>query len=311
MELPEYTDAQLQERDGLYVFASAVTKKHILWRETPNSDVGIDGQIEYRNEQGHVTGNLAAVQIKSGVSYIGKNHSGIRFRPSAKHVNYWREFPVPVLLVIHDPANDVLYWTDARQQLRADATREVIDLPTGRTVSSMDAKALFETVQPISALLNIPAVVRAMALEQHEDPGFRMSFFELFGFGLADIGRKLFFSMSLCMEIAEKRAHDSGVGVGVGSEEHDFLERYIKFIVSQGLVYYDYSDYLIDKDLELAPILLSPLTARGRATLQEMQRLTNHAFHECFLRIDEASVFSLLDRLDRVELCQQALLSHK
>ena len=309
MELPEYTDAQLQERDGVYFFASAVTKKHILWRETPNSDVGIDGQIEYLNEQGQVTGNLAAVQIKSGISYIGKNHPCIRFRPSAKHANYWREFPVPVLLVIHDPSSDALYWTDARQQLRADSNREVIDLPTGRTLFDTDVKALFETVQPISALLDIPAVVRAMAWEKHETPGFRMSFFELFGFGLADIGRKLFFSMSLCMEIAEIRADE--FGVGVGSEEHDFLERYIKFIVGQGLVYYDYSDYLIDKDRELSPILLSPLTARGRATLQEMQRLTNHAFHECFLRIDEASAFSLFDRLDRVELCQQTLVSHE
>ena len=230
MELPEYTDAQLQERDGVYTFAGAVTRKRIIWRETPNSDVGIDGQIEFRNEEGKATGNLAAVQIKSGVSYIGKNHPYIRFRPSAKHANYWREFPVPVLLVIHDPASDALYWTDARQQLRAEATREVIDLPTERTVSDTDAKVLFETVQPISALFDIPAVVQAMALEKHENPGFRMSFFELFGFGLADIGRKLFFSMSLCMEIAEIRADE--FGVGVGSEEHDFLERYIKFIVS-------------------------------------------------------------------------------
>lgn len=61
MELPEYTDAQLQERDGVYVFASTVTKKHILWRETPNSDVGIDGQIEYRNEQGQLVGRLTGM----------------------------------------------------------------------------------------------------------------------------------------------------------------------------------------------------------------------------------------------------------
>jgi hypothetical protein len=202
-----------------------------------------------------------------------------------------------------------LYWTDARQQLRADTNREVIDLPTERTLLDTGVEALFETVQPISALLDIPAVVQEMAREKHENPGFRMSFFELFGFGLADIGRKLFFSMSLCMEIAEIRAGE--FGVVVGPEEHDFLERYIKFIVSQGLVYYDYSDYLIDKDRQLAPILLSPLTARGCAALQEMQRLTNHAFHECFLRIDEVSAFSLFDRLDRVELCQQKLVSHE
>jgi hypothetical protein len=307
MDLPEYTDAQLQERDGVYVFASAVTKRHILWRETSNSDVGIDGQIEYRNERGQVTGNLAAVQIKSGISYIGKNHPYIRFRPSIRQGNYWREFPIPVLLVIHDPSSDALYWTDARQQLRAGSNREVIDLPTEQTVIGTDPKALFETVQPISDLLDISAVLQIMARERHENPGFRMSFFELFGFGLADIGRKLFFSMSLCMEIAEIRADEFGVYVSF--EEHDFLERYIKFIVSQGLVYYDYSDYLIDKDRQVGPILLTPLTRRGREVLRHMQQLTNNAFHECLLRIDESSLSSLFGRLDRVEQCQQRLVS--
>lgn len=307
MDLPEYTYRQLQERDGVYAFASAITKKRIIWRETPNSDVGIDGQIEYRNEQGRAAGNVVAVQIKSGISYIGKNASRIRFRPSAKHVNYWREFPVPVLLVIHDPADDELYWVDARQQLRADLGRDVIDLTNNQTVANADTKEFFRTLQPISSALDIPDVVRAMALETHPNPGFQMSFFELFGFGLADIGRKLFFSMSLCMEIAEIRADE--FGVGVGSDEHDFVERYIKFLVSQGLVYYDYSDYLIDKGRQLAPIFLAPLTKRGKETLQMMQQLTRNAFHECFLRIDETSLFSFPERLERVKQSQRDLTS--
>lgn len=307
MELPEYSDKQLQERDGVYAFASAVTKKGLIWRETPNSDVGIDGQIEYRNEQGQASGSLVAVQIKSGISYIGKSHSRIRFRPSPKHAHYWREFPVPVLLVIHDPANDELYWVDARQQLRADSNREVIDLPIDQTISKVDAKEFFRTVLPISSLLDIPAVVKTMASERHQNPGFRMSFFELFGFGLADIGRKLFFSMSLCMEIAEIRADE--FGVGVGSDEHDFLERYINFLIGQGLVYYDYSDYLIDRDRQVAPIFLAPLTRRGKESLQVMQELTQSAFRECLLRIDDASLFSFPERLEHVEQCERELIS--
>ena len=135
-----------------------------------------------------------------------------------------------------------------------------------------------------------------------------MSFFELFGFGITDIGRKLFFSMSLCMEIAEYRAHEAGTGWTVGSDEHQFVDRYISFLVSQGLIYYDYSDYLIDRDeVRLAPNFLVPLTKRGRMTLEIMQVVTNNIFHESLLGVQETSVHSILTRLPEVERIQQTL----
>jgi hypothetical protein len=306
---PEYTDDQLQEREGVYAFASAITKKRTIWRETPNSDVGIDGQIEYRNEHGQATGMIAAAQIKSGDSYLRGNKDVLHYYPSDKHANYWREFPVPVLLVIHDPKTGEMFWTDARQQLRTriDSTKTV-DVPRSQTVSSSAATDFFQTHRPISEALEIADVVHALANNCHEDAGFCMSFFELFGFGIVDIGRKLFFSMSLCMEIAEIRADEYGVGVGVGSDEHDFVDKYIQFLVGQGLIYYDYSDYLIDRDeRERAPVFVAPLTKRGRETLAEMQRVTNNSFHECLLRLSEVSVMSIYTRLKTVEKYQSIL----
>jgi hypothetical protein len=42
----------------------------LIFRETSNSDTGVDGQLEEVDEQCHATGRIMAVQIKSGSSYL-------------------------------------------------------------------------------------------------------------------------------------------------------------------------------------------------------------------------------------------------
>ena len=107
------------------------------------------------------------------------------------------------------------------------------------------------------------------------------------------------------MEIVGMRTES----VEVGFAEHDFVDRYIKFLVGQGLVYYDYSDYLIDRnDRYVAPIFLAPLTKRGTETLGLMQVVSDNAFHECLLCLSYNSVDSIARRLERVEQCQNELL---
>jgi hypothetical protein len=53
------------------------------------------------------------------------------YRPSAKHANYWREFPIPLLLAIHDPQSQKIFWADARQQLRTGQDNNLIIASSG------------------------------------------------------------------------------------------------------------------------------------------------------------------------------------
>jgi hypothetical protein len=305
---PQYGAAPQQERKGVSRLASEIADLGLIWRETPNSDVGIDGQIEFVDADGFATGLVVAVQIKSGASYLGDKEDRIIYRPAEKHANYWREFPVPVLLAIHDPDSRQIFWTDARQQLRTAADADAIVIPKSQTVSTSVPAAFFATLRPIEKQLTEAEVISALAANVHNDAGFYLSFLELFGFGIVDIGRKLFFSMALCMEIAEARAAQYDVGVGVGQSAHDFIERYITFLASQGLIYYDYSDYLIDRDeRQMAPTFLAPLTRRGQNVLAELQRLSGNLFHEALLRLDTSSVFSILQRLPAAEAFQKEL----
>ena len=80
------------------------------------------------------------------------------------------------------------------------------------------------------------------------------------------MGRKLFFSVGLCWELAECCIDDDlPIGVGMGSYEQEFLDSYLRFIVEQSLAHIDYSDVLIDiQDRQMYPNLLVPLTSRGR-----------------------------------------------
>lgn len=118
-ELPEVASNYFVERAGVIAVAAQLNAARLVWRETPNADVGIDGQIEFVSEDGKATGRLVAAQVKSGSSYVRWSGDAIVYTPTPKHANYWVRFPVPVLLFVHDPRSDRTYWTDARQQLRA------------------------------------------------------------------------------------------------------------------------------------------------------------------------------------------------
>src|SRR5438046_2654846 len=101
--LPEVKDEYFTEREGVLQVARKVNRLRCIWRETPNPDLGIDGQIEHLNVQGRSTGHLVAVQVKSGPSYLRKDGDSIVFYPQKKHRNYWERFPIPVIVIIYDP----------------------------------------------------------------------------------------------------------------------------------------------------------------------------------------------------------------
>ena len=273
--LPQVTGNYFTEQDGVLAFASFVNKCQCIWRSTPNADVGIDGQIEYVDAEGKCTGQIVAVQVKSGASYLSdQDEDAILFRPDAKHVHYWREFPVPVLLVIFDPTENVFHWTDARHQLRATGDPDpVIRVPRSKHQGTPNNTAFFETAGVAAdKVLEIPAVVKELAFAKIAGRNYSLSFFELFGLGLVDIGRKLYFSSSLCIDICE--AQPGVDGLEFGREFYAFMDRYVRFLMAQNLVRYDFCDYLIDwNERMMTPLFVVPLTPRGNAVVDAMQAL--------------------------------------
>ena len=73
-----------------------------IWRETPNSDIGFDGEIELVIGD-DATAEIIKVQSKSGKSYF-KNNSidGFDFYADANHLEYWKGATNPVILSIFE-----------------------------------------------------------------------------------------------------------------------------------------------------------------------------------------------------------------
>ena len=269
--LPNY----FQERAGVLKVADLLNKAGIIFRETPNADVGIDGYIEQVDEGGAATGATVAVQIKSGPSYFRDGGENWLFYPKEKHESYWEMYPLPVLVMLHEPRTDAVYWTDVRLQLRSGKrSNSPLLIPKILLLSQTSPDDLFASAGSRGVgMMNLEECLRTMALTKSPDQSFPISYLDIFLEGLTDIGRKLFFSAGMCWDLAELALpEDSPSGVGMGGAGEDFLDLYLRFLVEQSLAHIDYSDILVDLiHREMYPTILVPLTSRGR-DLRELCR---------------------------------------
>ena len=74
-----------------------------IFRRQPEHDYGIDAYAEVV-EGDDITGQLLAMQIKSGPSWFKEQTDDhIVYRGDEEHRTYWIDFPLPVLVVLHEP----------------------------------------------------------------------------------------------------------------------------------------------------------------------------------------------------------------
>jgi hypothetical protein len=106
-------------RVGVGLALIAFERLHLIFREQNVHDYGIDAHVEI-TEGGKPTGSLFAVQVKSGASYFKEqDDSGFIYRADDEHVTYWIQHSLPVILVLCDSEENLVYW-----QLISDATVE-------------------------------------------------------------------------------------------------------------------------------------------------------------------------------------------
>jgi len=75
------------------------------------NDFGIDGYIDIVTEAGEVTGQSIAVQIKAGESFFKqKSPNGYTFYGEQKHLNYYSNHQLPVLIIICNLDSKRCYW---------------------------------------------------------------------------------------------------------------------------------------------------------------------------------------------------------
>ncbi len=110
---PRFSQAAQQGERGTQAVSRIIFDEFgwIFKRNHQKHDFGIDGQIEVVTANGHVTGQLLAVQIKYGKSFFQEqNRWGYVCRGEEKHINYLANYPIPVLIVLCHPETKVCYW---------------------------------------------------------------------------------------------------------------------------------------------------------------------------------------------------------
>jgi small GTP-binding protein len=92
-----------------------------IFRMTPNSDWGIDGEIEFKDYAGRASGRRVYLQLKSGDSYLRRRErdgAEVFVVKNERHVEYWQAQGCPVMLVIRT-SDGAIRWMDVSAYLRA------------------------------------------------------------------------------------------------------------------------------------------------------------------------------------------------
>lgn len=104
------------ERLGVSVLDYFFSENGWLFREQTTHDYGIDAHVEIVENQ-RPTGKLIALQIKAGQSFFQEEiDDAYVFRTDDKHIAYWVDHSMPVVLVLYNPETKQAYWQNVSRE---------------------------------------------------------------------------------------------------------------------------------------------------------------------------------------------------
>jgi small GTP-binding protein len=112
-----------------HAFAAAAEANQIF-RPIANSDHGIDGEIEFRNDRGEASGQKVYLQLKSGDSYayerVGDGCEIFTVK-KRRHLQYWQDHAYPVFLVVRD-GGGTARWMNVTSYLRNRKSKDSLQI---------------------------------------------------------------------------------------------------------------------------------------------------------------------------------------
>jgi hypothetical protein len=91
-----------------------------IFRAISNSDWGLDGEIEFKNEKGEANGERLYLQLKSGDSYLytrQNDNQEIFTIKNPRYAEYWQAHKYPVMLVIRT-SDGQIRWMNVTDYLK-------------------------------------------------------------------------------------------------------------------------------------------------------------------------------------------------
>lgn len=149
---------------------------------------------------------MIVVQIKSGKSFLKEKNASWVFYQEQKHRFYWERFPLPVIIILHDPETNQSYWQDIRQALRVSPENEKgILVPKESVLQNTDVNTLFEGFAVLDqSFMPIEEILNYLIITKSGNRSFLVSYFSFFCSGLTNICKYLYFGMDIAMTAAEE-----------------------------------------------------------------------------------------------------------
>jgi len=91
-----------------------------IYRQYTNSDRGIDGEIEFKNDKGQASGQRLYLQLKSGDSYLKqrvRDDTEVFYIKKKRWAEYWLSQAYPVMLVIRT-SDGRIRWMNVTDYLK-------------------------------------------------------------------------------------------------------------------------------------------------------------------------------------------------
>lgn len=111
--LPMYDEnSQTADLGVLILGKKIVSEFKWVFREQVKNDLGIDCQIEIvTNEKSK--GRIIAAQLKTGKSFFKfENPDSFTFYGEPKHLNYWLNHSLPIILILCNEETEICYWVE-------------------------------------------------------------------------------------------------------------------------------------------------------------------------------------------------------
>ena len=97
--MPKWKKTKGTENKGILKLKELVNNNNCIYRDVPGeSDTGIDGFIEFVDAE-DVTGQMIAVQVKTGSSYYNKSKEQFELRIEKDVLDYWGKLYVTCCLI--------------------------------------------------------------------------------------------------------------------------------------------------------------------------------------------------------------------
>ncbi|WP_284893597.1 DUF4365 domain-containing protein [Cobetia sp. D5] len=120
-----------------------------LFREQTVHDYGIDAHVEITTEH-YPTGQLIAIQIKSGMSFFSEeNEASYIYRTEDKHIKYWSNHTLPIILVMYNTDEEKLYWEHINKDtITSTGIGWKVKIPKRNILDDRSLRALSSITQP-------------------------------------------------------------------------------------------------------------------------------------------------------------------